>query len=135
MLESTIYHPPSRMFDIRDMLEMGWRNADRDAEERQLGMRVVPAVKLADRLRVHVARLGLHEHAFIMKIRFEDPLQRDEERRPVVAMPVRVAKRRDLAVVNQHLGLWILRQVSVHRVEQHVAIQLASWTDVSAELQ
>ena len=60
-------------------------------------MRIVTAMKLGDRLRVHVAGLGLDQHAFL-EVSLEDALQRDEEGRAIVAVPVGVSARRDFRV-------------------------------------
>ena len=96
-----------RFLHIGDVLAVGRGQADTDAQVRQFQMRIVPAMHLGDRLGINIAGLGLDQHAFL-KVRFENALQRNEEGRAVVAMPVGVAAGNDLGVVDLYLDLRIL---------------------------
>ena len=42
--------PLPRLLDVRDVVAVGWREADADADVRQFGMWIVTPVKLRDRL-------------------------------------------------------------------------------------
>src|SRR5262245_2822064 len=95
-------------------------------------MGIVTAMELADRLGVHISSLGLHQNAFF-ELGLEDALQRDEERRAVVAMPVGVAARSDLGVVDLNLCLRVLRQECIGLIEEHVSKQLLAGPGVAAE--
>src|SRR5262245_813126 len=95
---------PRALDGIGDVFAVGRGEAQADAQVGQLGMRVMPAVKFGDRFGVAFPGLGLHQHA-LLEMRFELTLQRDEERRSVVAVPVGEAAGYDLGVVDLHLHL------------------------------
>src|ERR1700674_4769750 len=113
---------PRPLDRIGHMLAVGRGEAQTDTQIGQVGVRIVPAVELRDRLGIALAGLGLDQHAFL-EVRLEQSLQRHEKRRAVVAMPVGVTARHDLGVVDLHLYLWIARQRGVERVEQQVAVE------------
>src|SRR5262249_11111672 len=68
-------------------------------------------------------------------MRLEQALRANEKRRPVVAMPARVAAGRNLGVEYAHLGLRIPRKRAVDGVEQYVAPVLFARFEKAVELQ
>ena len=98
------------------------------------GMRVVSAMEFRDRLGIDVAGLGLHQHA-ILEMCFELPLQRDEKRRAVVAMPVGEATRHDLGIVDLHFDVRVLRDRRIELVEQHMTEEAAPGRNQAVELE
>ena len=97
-------------------------------------VRIVPAMKLRDGLRIHLPRRRVHQRA-LLEIRFENSFQRYEECRAVVAMPIRITERRNFGIVNLHLRLRIARQGSVQGVEQNIAMQLMPRPGVAVQAQ
>src|SRR5260221_1476287 len=93
-----------RLNDVGDVLAVRRSDANADAEEGKFRMRVMPAVKLRDRFRVHVSGHGFDQESFL-EIGLEDALQHDEEGRAVMAVPVSVAARRNLGVIDLNLDL------------------------------
>jgi hypothetical protein len=76
---------PGPFHGIGHVLTVGGGKADTDAQIRQIGMRVVPAVKFGNRLGIALAGFRFHQHAFL-KMRLEDALQCDEEGGAIVAV-------------------------------------------------
>src|SRR5436309_15836611 len=97
-------------------------------------MRIVPAMELRDRLRIDIAGPGLHQYA-LFEMRLELALQRDEERRAVVTMPVGVAARHDLGVVDLHFDLRVPWDRGVELVEQQVAEEIVPRRNEAVELE
>src|ERR1700693_242480 len=93
-----------RLDDVGDVFAVRRSDANADAEEGKLRMRVMPAVKLRDRLRVHVSGFGFNQDAFL-KMGLKDSLQHDKEGCAVVAVPVGVAARCDLGVIDLNFDL------------------------------
>src|SRR5258706_7118270 len=94
--------------DVGDVLAVRRRDANADAEKGKLRVRVVSAVKLRDRLRVHVSGFGFDQDSFL-EMGLEDALQHDKEGRAVMAVPVGVAAGRDLGVIDLNLDLRVAR--------------------------
>src|SRR5262245_1510617 len=123
---------PRSFGNVGHVVAIGRGDADSDTQVRNRGMGIVTAMELADRFGVHVASFGLHQNPFL-KLGLEDALQRDEEGRAVVAMPVGVSSRRDFGVVDLNLRLRILRQRRIELIEQHVSKQLLAGLGVATE--
>jgi hypothetical protein len=67
------------------------------------------AMESGDRFGIKFTGLGVDQYAFL-EMRLELTLQRDEERRAVMVMPVGEAARHDLGIVDLHFHLRITRQ-------------------------
>ena len=125
---------PGRGVDVCDVFLARRRDAHADAQIRHRLVRIVATVEFADRLRIHVARLCAYEDAFF-EVRLEDSLERYEERRPVVAVPVRMAARRNFGVVDLHVRGRVFREKVADLVEQHIANELLARRRVLAQSQ
>src|SRR5436190_19356897 len=97
-------------------------------------MRVVAAVELADRFRIHVTCCRAHQDAFL-ELRLEDALERDEERRAAMAVPVGVSARRDLRVVDLDFCCRIFRERLTQLFVQHVAEQVFARMQITVQLE
>ena len=79
------------------MLSIRGRHAEPNAKIGKVGMGIVAPMNPGDRLGIDVAGFGFRQDSF-GKLRFEDTLQRHEERGAVMAVPVRVAAWHDSAL-------------------------------------
>jgi len=91
-------------------------------------------MEFGDRFGIAFAGLGLDQHAFL-KVGLEQPLQRHEERRAVVAMPVGIAARHDLGIVDLHFNFGIARQRRIERVEQQITVEAVARRHEPRELE
>src|SRR5215470_12504934 len=83
-----------------------------DAEIRQVGMGIVAPVEFGNWLGIALAGLRPYQNAFL-KVRLEQALERNEKSRAIVAMPVGIAARHNLGVIDLHFHLRVARKRSV----------------------
>ena len=85
-------------------------------------MRIMPAMKFGDWLGIAFTSFRLYQHT-LLKMRFEQALQCDEESRAVVAMPIGVPAGHDFRVVNLYFHLRIAGQRCIKGVEKKIAVK------------
>src|SRR6185312_11125858 len=100
---------PRALDRIGHMFTVRRGKAQADAQIRQVGMRVMPAMKFGDRFGVAFSGFGLDQHT-LLEMCFELALQRDEECSAIVTMPIGEAARHDLSIVDLNLYLRVARQ-------------------------
>jgi hypothetical protein len=110
---------------ICNVFPVGRRQAETDTQVRNLRMRIMAPMELGDGLRVYVASLRFNQRAFL-EVRFKNALQGDKEGGSIMAVPVGVAARCDLSVVDLNLDLRILGQPCTKLVKQNVTKKLLS---------
>jgi len=96
-------------------------------------MWVVTAMEFRDGFGIDVPRLRLDECAFL-KMRLEQSLCANEKRRPVVAVPIRVATGHDFGTEDQDPGLRVLWERGINGIEQNVALVLLAGFEKAIEL-
>src|SRR5712691_3136442 len=122
-----------RLNDVGDVFAVRRSDANADGEEGKLRMRVMSAMKLRDRFRVHVSGFGFDQDSFL-EMRLEDSLQHDEEGRAVVAVPVGVAAERDLGVIDLDFDLRVARYRGKKLIKQNIAMQFLAQLGVATQL-
>jgi hypothetical protein len=107
--------------------------AQPDAGIDELGMRVVTTMEFRDGFGIDVPRLRLDERAFL-KMRLEQSLCANEERRSIVAVPIRVAPGHNFGTEDQDLGLRVLWERGINGIEENVALMLLAGFEKAVEL-
>jgi len=79
------------------------------------------AMKLSDWFGINVACLGVHQDA-LLELRLKNALQRDKEGSAVVAVPVRIATRSDLRIIDLDFDLRVAGNGSEQFVEENISI-------------
>jgi len=79
-------------------------------------MWIVAAVEFGNGLGIALTGLRLDQNAFL-KMRLEQPLQCHEKRRAIVTMPIGIATRHNLRVIDLHFHLRVAWQRAVKRIE------------------
>ena len=96
-------------------------------------MRIVPAVHSTDRLRTYIAGFRSNENPFL-KMGLKYALQREEERRAIVAMKIRPALRHNFRRVDLDPCFGIFRDRRVQLIEQHLALQFLPFRHQALDL-
>jgi len=97
-------------------------------------MRIVPTMKIGDRLGITFASFRLHQNA-LLEMSLEQSLQRYEKCRAVVAMPVGISAGHDFGIVDLYFYLRVARQRRIEGIEKKVAMETMSRRHNAVELE